>query len=244
MYLCTASTHHLTSTLQRERVSEASTNKHESQAFLALLLPSPRGPSKNLGFGSVLQFLMWPWKTKPTTTTTPLTFATSSSPDKDQRRSYFDQEKDKDKDKDSKSRKRKSKSSKPAGEEHPLNFYLQSDQFSTMSTSTASPRDSLNGGVPVGSSGDKMETTPAPETDGRGAAGPGDNEHETEQRPTPPPHRTKSSPPPPPEIRPEEAEAFKAAGNKFYKAGQYGKAIDEYTKGWLTSSHPHFLHFG
>ncbi len=56
--------------------------------------------------------------------------------------------------------------------------------------------------------------------------------------PVPPPH--KSNPPiPAQESAPagptaEDAEAFKTAGNKFYKAGEYAKAIDEYTKGrWI-----------
>jgi len=36
---------------------------------------------------------------------------------------------------------------------------------------------------------------------------------------------------PPPVIPPVDPEACKAAGNKLYKAGQYAKAIEEYTKG-------------
>ena len=43
--------------------------------------------------------------------------------------------------------------------------------------------------------------------------------------PAPPPHRT---PTPPVKV---DAEACKAAGNKFYKAGEYGRAIEEYSKG-------------
>ncbi|KAH7418439.1 hypothetical protein BKA64DRAFT_199238 [Cadophora sp. MPI-SDFR-AT-0126] len=49
--------------------------------------------------------------------------------------------------------------------------------------------------------------------------------------PVPPPH--KSNPTSPAAVSPptaEEAEAFKAAGNKFYKAKEYKKAIEEYTK--------------
>lgn len=50
--------------------------------------------------------------------------------------------------------------------------------------------------------------------------------------PVPPPHKSNPTSPvaaaPP---TPEEAEAFKAAGNKFYKAKEYKKAIEEYTKG-------------
>lgn len=52
--------------------------------------------------------------------------------------------------------------------------------------------------------------------------------------PVPPPHKSNPSSPvavaPP---TPEDAEAFKTAGNKFYKAKEYKKAIEEYTKGDL-----------
>ncbi|KAH0367597.1 TPR-like protein, partial [Aureobasidium melanogenum] len=44
--------------------------------------------------------------------------------------------------------------------------------------------------------------------------------------PVPPPHKTPTTPPP----STEDAEAFKAAGNKYFKAGDYTKAIAEYTK--------------
>jgi len=49
--------------------------------------------------------------------------------------------------------------------------------------------------------------------------------------PVPPPHKSNPTSPAaasPPTV--EEAEAFKAAGNKFYKAKEYKKAIEEYTK--------------
>lgn len=49
--------------------------------------------------------------------------------------------------------------------------------------------------------------------------------------PAPPPHKTPTSPPPAAAPTPEDAEAFKTAGNKLYKAGDYKKAIEEYTKG-------------
>jgi len=48
--------------------------------------------------------------------------------------------------------------------------------------------------------------------------------------PAPPPHKTPTSPPAPPAPTLEDAEAFKATGNKLYKAGDYRKAIVEYTK--------------
>ena len=50
--------------------------------------------------------------------------------------------------------------------------------------------------------------------------------------PEPPPHKSNPASPveeaPP---TPEQAEAFKALGNKHYKAKEYKKAIEEYTKG-------------
>jgi len=50
--------------------------------------------------------------------------------------------------------------------------------------------------------------------------------------PVPPPHKSNpTSPTPAAAPTLEEAEAFKTAGNKFYKAKEYKKAIDEYTKG-------------
>lgn len=55
---------------------------------------------------------------------------------------------------------------------------------------------------------------------------------EDEEGPQPPPHKT----PPNGEAEggiggKEEAEERKAAGNKFYKAKQYQKAVEEYSKG-------------
>lgn len=79
---------------------------------------------------------------------------------------------------------------------------------------------------------DSMETTPAPEAPGafpmtNGTSG-GEDE---EEGPAPPLHRTPTNPTPQPEEPQIDPEACKATGNKFYKAGQYEKAIEEYTKG-------------
>lgn len=52
----------------------------------------------------------------------------------------------------------------------------------------------------------------------------GTNGHD-ERSPTPPPHKAA----PAPKVDPE---ACKAAGNKFFKAKDYERAIVEYTKGW------------
>lgn len=88
-----------------------------------------------------------------------------------------------------------------------------------------------------------METTPAPETPTPGAfpqtngtTTNGTGKHDEEESgPAPPPHKTAASPvaetPVSAEEKAAEAEAYKAAGNKFYKAKQYEKAIQEYSKG-------------
>lgn len=83
-----------------------------------------------------------------------------------------------------------------------------------------------------------METTPAPEENVPTVNGVNgtESEHDSqdgEEGPVPPPHRTPTSPSPQPEpeVPKVDAEACKAAGNKFYKAGQYEKAIEEYSKG-------------
>lgn len=97
----------------------------------------------------------------------------------------------------------------------------------------SSPAHEGEGGVPLNGS-DPMETTPVPETPGAFPTTNGVNgekHEEQDQRPAPPPHKSTTTPPPPPEIRPEEAEKFKAEGNKYYKAGKYAAAIEEYGKG-------------
>jgi DnaJ family protein C protein 7 len=51
----------------------------------------------------------------------------------------------------------------------------------------------------------------------------------TEERsPTPPPHR-------PTAASADEADSFKLAGNKFFKDGNYRRAIEEYNKGMHTN---------
>jgi DnaJ family protein C protein 7 len=44
-----------------------------------------------------------------------------------------------------------------------------------------------------------------------------------ERSPTPPPHKSSGST--------DEADSFKLAGNKFFKDGDYRRAIEEYNKG-------------
>lgn len=69
----------------------------------------------------------------------------------------------------------------------------------------------------------------SPKTNGSSAA---KDANTNGDAPAPPPHKSNPTSPaaaaPP---TPEEAEAFKANGNKFYKNKEYKKAIEEYTKG-------------
>ncbi|KAI0994879.1 hypothetical protein K3495_g13302 [Podosphaera aphanis] len=51
-----------------------------------------------------------------------------------------------------------------------------------------------------------------------------------EERPVPPPHKSNPTSPSANTALSDEAEKFKAAGNKFYKAKEYEKAVEEYTK--------------
>lgn len=61
---------------------------------------------------------------------------------------------------------------------------------------------------------------------------PSSNGNTNGEAPAPPPHKSPpASPEAPPAPTPEDAEAFKTTGNKFYKAKEYRKAIEEYTKG-------------
>ncbi|KIX95839.1 uncharacterized protein Z520_08547 [Fonsecaea multimorphosa CBS 102226] len=81
-----------------------------------------------------------------------------------------------------------------------------------------------------GTAGSSQPATPSKEMPGAfsdqansDATSNGTNGHHDERSPTPPPHRV----PPAPKV---DAEACKAAGNKFFKAKDYDRAIAEYTK--------------
>lgn len=115
---------------------------------------------------------------------------------------------------------------------HPLN--LPPEELRRWATLSAMSSPTENGVDP-------METTPAPEAPpgafpvSNGVNGEQEDENDG---PAPPPHKTPTSPAtakaPEVEVPQHDPEACKAAGNKFYKAGQYQKAIDEYSKGWST----------
>ena len=123
-------------------------------------------------------------------------------------------------------RKSDKKKSKPDPDSHPLNSYFPSAAMSG-DDGRSTPMD-VNGDAPAvnGSS-----QPPTPSHDAPGAFPTeetnGDNDRD-ERSPTPPPHKV----PPTPKVDPE---ACKAAGNKFFKAKDYDRAIQEYTKGKPTN---------
>jgi DnaJ homolog subfamily C member 7 len=104
----------------------------------------------------------------------------------------------------------------------------EAESAERMSIDREVPADEKDSSIPNGSS---QPATPSKEAPGafpntstddvttNGASG-----HDEERSPTPPPHKV----PPAPKVDPE---ACKAAGNKFFKAKDYDRAVQEYTKG-------------
>lgn len=77
---------------------------------------------------------------------------------------------------------------------------------------------------------DRMQTsspTPQPSAPATPGANGLNSPIQEDRPPAPPIHRVPTNPPPPP----VDAEACKAAGNKFFKAREYDRAIEEYSKG-------------
>lgn len=173
--------------------------------------------------------------------------AHSSSPEKKSRASAVKEQRDKEKKPKSSPRNSRTfgssrrRSSADDNASHPLN--LPPDELRRLS---ALQNRTPSAAAIMGSPGDEttgepmQESTPAPQTPGAfpQANGNGVNgEHSGSNAPTPPPHKSPSSSPPPqqqansPPPPPVDAEQCKEAGNKFFKAKQYDKAIEEYTKG-------------
>ena len=126
-------------------------------------------------------------------------------------------------------RKKSSKKSdkKQDPDSHPLN--LPPDELRRLSAAMA--REEARNSTPMNLDDEDPMTNgisepPTPSQDAPGAFPDaevnGTSDHD-EKSPTPPPHRTPS-----PKVDPE---ACKAAGNKFFKAKDYERAIQEYTKG-------------
>jgi DnaJ family protein C protein 7 len=107
---------------------------------------------------------------------------------------------------------------------HPLN--LPPDELRRHLSAMAAAREDMRSSMDI-----DRETTSSPQApDTPTVQEPttnGVHNGEQERSPTPPPHRSS-----PPQSQPSDGgESFKLAGNKFYKAGDYGRAIQEYNKG-------------
>ena len=156
-----------------------------------------------------------------------------SSPEKKSRSSFVRDRDQRDKEKKPKSPRASSSFAfrrKSSDESHPLN--LPPEELRRLSAfrtaKMASPREEIS--EPM--EGVK-ESTPAPQQ--APGAFPANGDHTEENGPAPPPHKSASNSPPPSNSPPQspvvDAKQCKEAGNKFFKAQQYDKAIEEYTKG-------------
>ncbi|KAI9846073.1 MAG: hypothetical protein M1837_004329 [Sclerophora amabilis] len=118
----------------------------------------------------------------------------------------------------------RARDSKHDPDSHPLN--LPPDELrrlsATMGDSTT-PMDIDQNEPPSNPSSSPTSMTPG--------AFPATNGTNGDVSPAPPPHKVPTSPPAaPPQRSTADAESFKAAGNKFFKAKDFDKAISEYTK--------------
>ena len=123
---------------------------------------------------------------------------------------------------------------------HPLN--LPPDERERRRSALSGVSDPLPSPMDIDREGSSLPSSPIPDAVGenQNSNGGGLEGHiESDTSPVPPPHRVipATSPPPKPAIDPE---ICKAVGNKFFKAGDYRKAIQEYSKGEkaLSLSHP------
>lgn len=131
--------------------------------------------------------------------------------------------------------------------EHPLNLPPELRRLSALSAMSDSERMDIDSEGPNGNT--TPATSPPPQQNIPGSFeipklnGRKDSATNGEG-PVPPPHKSNpTSPTPIAAPTPEDAEAFKTAGNKFYKAKEYKKAIEEYTKGKMVSLEHDFTNF-
>ena len=138
---------------------------------------------------------------------------------------------------------KKKQKDKDNRDSHPLNLPPEERQrLSAVMAAQEEARNSvdmeINGRLPSPtqeSPATPLRTVPGAFQDETNITINGDNgDREGAKSPTPPPHRVPISVPLPEKIT-VDAEASKAAGNKFFKAKDYGKAISEYTKGMLVN---------
>lgn len=115
---------------------------------------------------------------------------------------------------------------------HPLNLPPEErKRLSALATSAMNSQDSMDiDREPV--NGNHANSTPPPKNPSAQAnfSVPITNGHANRsQAPTPPPHKSNPSSPTP--TSEDDAESYKAAGNRFFKDRNYPKAIEQYSKG-------------
>ena len=119
-------------------------------------------------------------------------------------------------------------SRRPSEGSHPLNRPLEELRKSSYLNTMSEPMD-LDRDTPA-------PTTPLEKPSV--ANGVNGDDHKEDAPPPPPPHRTPTSPQQengPQQSPAADGEAYKAAGNKFFKAKEYNRAILEYGKGSIIS---------
>jgi len=121
-----------------------------------------------------------------------------------------------------------------SSDSHPLNLPPEElRRLSALRTANmASPREEISEPMQESTPAPQQAPGAFPQANGNGANG----DHTEESGPAPPPHKSPSNSPPP-QSPVVDAQQCKEAGNKFFKAQQYDKAIEEYTKGWSFQAH-------
>lgn len=128
------------------------------------------------------------------------------------------------------SRSKRNNSSRHNSDTHPLN--LPPDQLRRLSA--LSPAGSLQQAMDAEMDDTRSPTPSSPPNTTPGAFPEtnGVNGDAHDDAPAPPPHKETPETPAQAQPTPVDAEAFKTSGNKFFKAREWQKAIQEYTKGW------------
>ena len=108
----------------------------------------------------------------------------------------------------------------PEERQRRLSAMSMSDPLTPMDVDQETPAPELTSSPPPDAPGAFPDTNGTDHANGANGVG----------SPVPPPHRTSATPAPPPKLT-VDAEQCKAAGNKFFKAKDYDKAIKEYSKG-------------
>lgn len=108
---------------------------------------------------------------------------------------------------------------------HPLN--LPPDELRRLSAMAAA-RDDSRSSMDLDKEATPAPATPPSTTTTTTTNGVVNGDHVEERSPTPPPHRNS---PPAAATATADADSFKLAGNKFFKNGEYHRAIQEYNKG-------------